>query len=489
MKKSSTRPGGAPARRTLPSEEPENQAPKEVAARRADPEALRKRAVDLHQKGDFAEARAAYVAYLSRRPGDAGAWSNLGAVFRSEAQYDLGLAALERALQIDPNSLVVMSNYANSLSDVGQYDRSLQLRDRILRRQPDDAKQKANVGRTLRAQGLYDTAISYLSAALDAHPDDPHVRIQLALTELADRRWTAGFRNYESRWLIGELTPPQVSGPKWDGGALDGQRILVLPEQGHGDAVAFARFLPVLRRFNPAAVLYQTQKPLERLLAGLDGADWIGTKAEPGPAFDCWVNLMDLAPLHFAGTEALPPPTRLSIPADSMARARAIAAPHNRRFKIGVVWCGSVTYRGNAFRSFSHTEFHALLDLPDIQMFSLYKGPKLAEFVADGTNALIVDAAASDRDFADCAALMMEMDLIITSDTATAHIAGSLGRPVWTLLHWDPFWLWQHEVATTPWYPSMRLLRQDRPRDWADLFQRVHKRLEGELAAWRLRRP
>jgi ADP-heptose:LPS heptosyltransferase len=173
---------------------------------------------------------------------------------------------------------------------------------------------------------------------------------------------------------------------------------------------------------------------------------------------------------------------RLTIPEDSRTRAHCITAPFKGKFKVGVVWCGSVTYRGNAFRSFPHTEFHQLLDLPDLQLFSLYKGPELAAFQADGTSAFIVDAGGSDRDFADCAAMMQEMDLIVTSDTVTAHLAGSLGVPVWTLLHWDAFWLWQAAPDTTPWYPSMRLIRQDSPRDWPGVMARLRADLAQKIA-------
>lgn len=142
-----------------------------------------------------------------------------------------------------------------------------------------------------------------------------------------------------------------------------------------------------------------------------------------------------------------------------------------------MVWSGSVTYKGNAFRSFSHRAYLPLADMAGVQLFSLYKGPSLAEFHADGSAAYLVDTASTDRDFADCAATMLEMDLVITSDTATAHIAGSLGIPVWTILHWDPFWVYTHAGETTPWYPSMRLFRQDRPLDWSGVFGRVEQAL------------
>ena len=153
-----------------------------------------------------------------------------------------------------------------------------------------------------------------------------------------------------------------------------------------------------------------------------------------------------------------------------------------------MVWSGSSTYKANAFRSFSHTEFLPLADKPGVQLFSLYKGPYLADFVRDGSAAFIVNAASDDRDFADCAAMMDEMDLIITSDTATAHIAGSLGRPTWTVLHFDPFWVFGHKTDETPWYPGMRLFRQGRPMDWGSAFAKVSAALD-DLLAERRRSP
>jgi hypothetical protein len=146
-------------------------------------------------------------------------------------------------------------------------------------------------------------------------------------------------------------------------------------------------------------------------------------------------------------------------------------------FKVGVVWSGSSTYKGNVFRSFTHREFLPMANVPNVQLFSLYKGPFLDAFHKDGSAALIIDAAGTDRDFADCAATMREMDLIITSDTATAHIAGSLGIPVWVMLHWDAFWVYRHTGDTTQWYPSMRLFRQNKPQDWTSVFDAAHAAL------------
>jgi Flp pilus assembly protein TadD len=450
--------------------------------------ALRNQAMDLHKAGKRAEARPLYARYLEQAPDDAMMWSNLGALLRADGQHDLARAAQRRAYALAPDRISVISNLANILADLGECEEALALRRTVLKARPNDAMLKAMIGKVLRSLGRAPEAVAFLTEARAAHPQEPEIGIQLAMSQLAAGQYADGFRNFDIRWQTDELTPRNIPRPKWDGGPLNGKRILVLPEQGFGDGIAFARFLPMLRAFEPAEVLLQTERPVARLYEGLDGADRVIVGPPKASDFDVWTNLMDLPPWHFDRVAAPPAPVALHVPEDSRARARALVAPHRHRFRVGVVWTGSLTYRANAFRSFAHTEFHRLLDLPDVQLFSLYKGPKLAEFQADGSNLLMIDAGSRDRDFADCAANMEEMDLILTSDTATAHLAGSLGRPVWTLLHWDAFWLWGPVAETTPWYPSMRLIRQTAPRDWEGVFARVRTDLAAQIATWKAAR-
>lgn len=440
----------------------------------------RQHAITAHRDGRHDEARALYARHLAQHPGDAGIWTNLGVLLREQGAHGLALAAQERAHALSPHNRGILNNHANILGDLGETERALALRRELIAIDADNPHHHAMEGRHLRSLGRYDEGITTLESALRRYPDHTELRMQLALTQLAAGKYAAGFRNYAARWQTGELTPRRMRTPKWDGGPLDGRRILVLPEQGLGDALAFARFLPVLQAFDPGRVMLRSEIPLARLLSSVEGAE-----PDTGAPHDVWTDLMDLPALHFVTSDTIPPPARLTVPDDSRRRARALTAPFRDRFRIGVVWGGSPTYRGDAFRSFSHRQFHRLLDLPDLQMFSLYKGPDLATFHADGTGALIIDAGGDDRDLADTAAMMEEMDLIITSCTATAHLAGSLGRPVWTLLHWDPFWLWQIAGDESPWYPAMRLIRQSRPRDWDGVFVRVHDDLARRLNEWR----
>lgn len=441
---------------------------------------MRQQAVAAHQAGELDKAARGYAAYLAQVPSDAGVWSNLGVLHRVQGRHAVSAKAQQRAYDLNPDAAGVANNLANILSDIGEYDRSIALRRTLLKAAPDDVQHKAMIGRCLRGKGDYDASIAFLEKARKAHPDDAELQIQQAFSELGQGAYAAGLENYRARWRAGELQPRDLPFPEWSGEHLSGKTIVVLPEQGFGDAVLFARFLTVLQG-RGATVLMVVKKPLMRLFQGLSGVDQLIPDLTRDTQADYWVNMMDLAALHFASDAAVPPPTKLTIPDAAKARAKTITAPHQHAFRVGVVWTGSLTYKGNAFRSFTHREFLPLTDVPGVQVFSLYKGPALAPYFADGSDAFLLDTGSSETDFADCAAMMQAMDLVITSDTATAHIAGSLGVNVWTVLHWDAFWVWRHSGDRTAWYPGMRLFRQHMPMAWDGVMQDVTEALKQEV--------
>jgi Tfp pilus assembly protein PilF len=438
---------------------------------------LKQRAIATHRAGHLDEARTMYSEYLSRAPDDARVWTNLGVLLRSGKALDLALRAQERAYSLDSRTTAIRNNLANILAEVGQDERAILIRRQMLAETPDDPDTVAMLGKSLRSLGRHDEAVQLLTGGMAEHPDATELQMQRALSHLSAGRYAEGFRDYEVRWRTGELTVPKVKLPKWSGESLEGRSILVLSEQGLGDTILCARFLPYLRR-RGGTVFFICKKPILRLLRQLDGVDWVGVQPPKDVSLDCWTNLMDVPRYAFEDHDEIPAPATLTIPADSKRRAIQTVAPFQDRYRVGVVWSGSTTYRFNHLRSFSHTRFLPLSDIAGVQLFSLYKGPLLEAYQADGASAFLLDTGSGDRDLADCAATMQRMDLIITSDTAAAHIAGSMGLEVWNLLHWSPFWLYGTRGDDSRWYPSMRLIRQDRPRNWDELFIRVQSALE-----------
>lgn len=433
---------------------------------------VRTAAVKAHKAGRHDDAITAYAAYLAQVPDDAGIWTNLGALYRTLGRHDMGRIAQARASELAPDDRTILNNYANILSDLGDYELSISLRQKSLAMDPSHMMHHAMIGRCYRGMGEYRKAIDYLTPMIAKYPNEPELKLQLAFAQLGARNYGAGFRSYGARWYTDEIETPAVPFPKWhDGMPVKGKTLLVLPEQGFGDMVLLTRFLPLIAK-RGAKIRLVVKKPLIDLLSGIDGVKWVGTTASKSDPVDMWVSVMDLPNLVFDEGEAgkIPAPTQLSIPDHATARAKSFTAKHKGMFKVGVVWSGSATYKGNSFRSFTHREFLPMAAIPNVQLFSLYKGPHLSAYQKDGSNALIIDTASTDRDFSDAAATMKEMDLVITCDTATAHIAASLGVPTWVLLHWDPFWVYGHSGETADWYPSMRLFRQNTPLDWTSVF-------------------
>ncbi|MEM6441272.1 MAG: tetratricopeptide repeat-containing glycosyltransferase family protein [Pseudomonadota bacterium] len=444
---------------------------------------LRARAIKAHQAGELDEAFAAYRLYLRAKPRDAGIWTNLGALHRKRGQHAVAAAAQRRAAALAPEDASILSNLGNALQDADRLDEALQVRGEVLRRRPDDPEAHAMLAVTLRSLARFEEAAEICDGGLRRSPGHAELRVQKAMALLALGRYAQGFELFESRWDIGEIDKPDYPEPEWDGADPAGKRLLVLPEQGNGDTLLMTRFLPGLKALG-AHVTLAVKPGLARLMQGIEGADRVLVTGSPKPKVDAVVNMMDL-PRHLgARPDALPPSPRLSIPEDSRRRAAALVGPYEGLFRIGVVWSGSVTYKANFKRSMDVARFLPLAERPGVQLFSLYKGPLLDEFRAGPLSAgLIVDASGDDRDFADAAALAERMDLIVGADTGVMHLAATLGRPVWNLLAYSPYWLYELERDATPWHPTMRLFRQPSPGDWDAPLAEVGAALDALLAA------
>jgi tetratricopeptide (TPR) repeat protein len=445
---------------------------------------LRKAAVDAHQKNDEEKALNLYRLYLQNRPKDAAIWSNLGALFRKQKNYELAAATQQRAVELEPDTISLMNNAANAFYDAGYIDKSLKLRKKILLSDPDNKDNYASLGKCYRGLHQLDEAQEILREGINKYPDYAELYIQLAFAELAMGDYPSGFKTFNWRWKGDELSLPDFTFPKWEGEPLKGKTILVTPEQGFGDTVLMARFLSGLKKLGPKIKMV-VKPPLQRLFTNLQkDVEFISQISDLNDC-DYWVPMMDL-PLHLKVTlKKLPKPVELYIPQDSIQRARQLTAPFNDRFKVGVMWSGSVTYRANHKRSFGHQRFLELCDISDLQMFSLYKGPLMDAYVEDGTSSIIVNAAGNDRDFADSAALMQELDLVISMDSAIVHVGGSLGVEVWNLLHSEAYWLYEPFPDHTPWYASMRLIRQKSSGDWDGAFSVLKKDLAKRVKDWK----
>ncbi|MEM7191200.1 MAG: tetratricopeptide repeat protein [Pseudomonadota bacterium] len=441
-----------------------------------------KRAVEKHKAGDYDEAAKFYRLVLANKPDIPTAWTNFGALLRAQKKFDVAIAYHRKALLMQPNLVNARSNLANALADIGQAEEAAELREGLLKEFPDDWSRIRDLAIAYRGCWRNQDVVDLVDEAEERLGPSEDGQLQRSLAHLMLGNWTEGFRDFESRYSGDEVSlPKDAPWPRWMGEPVDGKRLLILPEQGFGDAILMSRFLPRLKQMG-AHISMVVKPPLQRLFAQIEGLDVMLSGASRSANFDYYTPNMSLPHLVGFPPDGLPPAPKLGIPPESRKRARSIVAPHDKAFKIGIVWTGSLTYRANHRRSTGPESFTNLALVPGVQLFSLYKGDARQDFVDSGMAGLIVDACGSDKDFADTAALIDEMDLLITTDTAVVHVAASMGKPIWNLITWEGFWLYG-DGDTTPWYPSMRLFRQKSNGDWPELFDRVEKELRAHVKA------
>lgn len=446
-------------------------------------------AVAHHQKDELDEAQQLYLAFLSKAPQNPHGWTNYGALLRKRGLHMPAVSAHLRALDLAPGMENALNNLANAYNDVGNFTASIEIRSKHLEEEPGCLTRLRDLVVALRGDWQHEKVIELVDKAEQTQDLSEHgeLLLQRALSLLMLGRYAEGFRDFEGRYDGTEVSLPEgVPFPRWMGEDIFGKKLLIIPEQGYGDAILMARFLPRLIEMG-AEVSMITKPPLQRLFEGL--ADHWGDRlkiisyARKSDPFDFYTPNMSLP--HLVGMKAddtPPPPPIVTVPAKSRGRARAMVKPFDDRFKIGVVWTGSMTYKANHRRSCGPEAFLPIAEVPGVQLFSLYKGDGHTAFLASGMNGLIQDACGTDEDFADTAAIIDEMDLMITTDTAVVHVAGSMGRPVWNLLAHEGFWLYG-AGETTPWYPGMRLFRQREVGNWDELFARVTVELQSHMAA------
>ncbi len=444
-----------------------------------------KRAVELAQKGQFSSAEAVFRELLAES-GDCGAaWNGLGVVLQRQGRAGEALAAYQRA--VDTGYGAAFGNLGAALIQLGRVDDAVAaLRSAVLRfpgladahynlgmalfeagrlgeavaayrqalvSKPGWPLALNNLGIALREGGDPVAAAAAYTEALEANPGDAAVRYNRALALLQAGDFANGWLDHEARFAAG-ITPPRFAGiPVWQGEDLGGRTLLVWAEQGFGDSLNFARYVPRLR----ARVVFEVQKPLVRLFQGLAGQ--VVAQGGPLPAFDLHIPLMSL-PRLFPGTPWDGP----------LAEVTSCLAPAST-LRVGLVWSGNPNQKNNHNRSIPFGRLAPLFAVPGVEFHSLQVG---GEPMGAGAPLVRHDLG----DFLDTARVMAGLDLVISVDTSVAHLAGALGRPVWLLACFAPDWRYIAGRDDVPWYPSMRLFRQAAPGEWEPVVERVRSELE-----------
>ncbi len=484
------------------------------------PEALNNLGVALDGLRQSTGAEAAYRAAIAARSGYAEAWSNLGTILRRLGRLDDAVAAFETAVALGAGSNERDSriNLAQTLQQLGRFEAAIGVCERALAAWPNDPGVLNALGNALRHLGRYAAAEHALRRALALTPNsvanhnnlaiilqdldrpeealelfeeaerlapgDAETRHHRAMLLLRDGRLVEGWRDYEARSGIsqaGDAFRQFYGRARWTGESLEGRTILLMAEQGLGDTIQFARYVPWVAK-RGGRILLGVPRELLGLLGSLQAAVTLVAFGDPLPPYDVWCPLMSL-PLICGTTLATVPAAIPYLAADPAAVARWAARLGGgaRGLRVGLVWAGNPAHLSDRLRSIPFAALAPLWRVAGLRWFSLQVGPRAADLPEDG----IIDLAPELSDFAATAAAIAALDLVIAVDTSVAHLAGALGRPVWLLLARVPDWRWLREGAASPWYPTMRLFRQDDGRDWAPVIRRV----AGELAALARGRP
>lgn len=348
----------------------------------------------------------------------------------------------------------------------------------------------SNRGNTLLDMGRMDEALRAHETAVARDPLHPGAQYNLALTRLRLGDWERGWPGYEARWSFREVhrVPRVFSLPRWKGEPLEGRRILLHAEQGLGDTIQFCRYATLVAA-RGGTIILQVQAPLERLLHSLPmvraGYAEIALPGGKLPQFDLECPLLSLPAIFGATVDTVPwPGAYLGADAD-LALQKRLRTPDvrshlshgNRSLRVGLAWAGNPRYKADAQRSMEFKTFLTLMRTPGINWISLQKGPAAEQLSAAHGDVFVWDGASLDRDLAETAALVATLDLVITTDTCIAHLAGAMAKPVWILLPHLGDWRWMQQVETTPWYPTARLVRQQTAGDWVGVVNRVIKEL------------
>ena len=432
----------------------------------------------LQQQNKLEEAIEAYNKALAIKPDYAVAYYNIGTILQQQNKLEEAIEAYNKALTIKPDYAIAYNNMGNALQKQNKLEEAIEAYNKALAIKSDDEDAYNNMGTALKDQGKLEEAIKAYNNALAIKPDyaDAHHNLSFAL--LSNGRLKEGLEEYEWRLRKKKRTAdPARANFIWGGKqSLNNKRFVAYEEQGLGDIIQFCRYLPFLEQ-KGADVTFKVRPALHALLQTLDSDITFSTTDPDETQIDFEAPLMSLPHLFKTHLDTIPS-TNPYLYADRDRTKTWGERLRTDKFNIGICWQGSKT-KVDVGRSFPLSLFEGISKVPNVELISLHKGE--GERQIEGINfeltTLGADFDSGDDAFIDTAAVIMNCDLIITSDTAVAHLAGALGCQTWVALKHVPDWRWMLDRSDSPWYSTMTLYRQKTPGDWAYVFDAINRNL------------
>jgi tetratricopeptide (TPR) repeat protein len=416
---------------------------------------------------------------LKEQPNNADALYILGVTLHQKGQFDEAISYYQKAIKFNS----YLSDAHNALGILyivkGKSDDAITCFQNAANLNPTLAEPYYNLGLAYKDKRRLEESIVSFKKAIQINHNfvDAHWSLSHAL--LLCGNFQEGWKEYKWRWKTKDFIVNQsgLPHPLWDGFDIKGQIILLQAEQGFGDTIQFIRYAPLIAQ-RCARVIIGCHKELKSILSKIDGISMVIAYGETLPQFDVRCRLLDL-PLIFQTTLDNIPAKIPYMQAESLLvqKWRDKIQHDNSKLRIGLVWAGSSKHKNNYNRSFSPEIFSPLAKFKGITFYSLQKGEAAQHTKRPPEGMHLIDYTDEILDFSDTAALIENLDLIISVDTSVAHLAGALGKPVWVLLPFVPDWRWMLDRADSPWYPTMRLFRQHSPRDWGSVIELIKSEL------------
>ena len=438
-----------------------------------DAASLYRQGLRCQDEGRLAEAEASYRRSLALDERQPKAHNNLGAVLHMQGRLDEAIQSYRRALELDPTLPQANQNLAAIAGDPATARRAVSGYLKHLQVNPSDARAHNDLGKAYVELSMHAEALASFREAVRLDPDSAEAHYSLAMALLLAGHYSEGWREYEWRWQVkaGQAPRRHADRPLWDGGSLPGKTLLLHAEQGLGDTLQFVRFAR-LAASRCGSLVLECQPALADLLRPVRGLARVVAQGDALPHFDAQLPLLSL-------------PQVLGVELDDLCRdpyirADPLKAKHCRAqlatdagFHVGLVWAGRPELWDDRRRSLGLPALAPLARIEGAAFYGLQVGAAAAQAASPPAGMRLLDCSARIRDFSDTAALVANLDLVISVDTSVAHLAGAMGIPTWVLLPRPPDWRWLLGREDSPWYPTMRLFRQERDGDWSAPVERA----------------
>jgi len=436
----------------------------------------------LEQQDRINDAVQAYQSAINHRSDYIEALNNLGNIHKTLGDLEEATRVYEQVLGINPDVSETLYNLGVVKQKLNQLDDAMAYYSRAIQAGASFTDAHRNLGYLLRERQELDESVQIYRQALEIEPDNPEVHIELAFVLLLQGNFRKGLEEYEWRWELESLSlfKREFIQPFWDGSPLDDKTILLHAEQGFGDTIQFVRYADLITNSN-TKIIVECQSELVTLLEGMDSINQVIPTGELLPDFDVYAPILSLPYILKTDVDSIPNqvPYLCSTTPDAAVNLNA-----ENKFKIGLVWAGNPENEienwlilASASRSIELLDFASLFELNACQFYSLQISSARTDIIIYDFEDEIIDLGSSFNDFSETAATIMQLDLVISVDTAVAHLAGALGKPVWTLLPTVADWRWMLNRSDTLWYPTMKLFRQEDVGDWGTVIQKVKTEL------------